>query len=288
MKFVIVTGMSGAGKTTALKILEDLGFFCVDNLPVELIVKFAELTYAGEDRFGNVAIGIDARSGGGLKDLGSLLRRDGLAPYPYEILYLDAGDACLIKRFKETRRNHPLSREGRLIDGIREERELLKELRGRATHIIDTSHLLTRDLREELERIYVEGKAYHSLNVSILSFGFKYGIPQDADLLFDVRFLPNPFYIDELRPLTGNDAPVKDYVMSFPVTHVFLDKLIDMVQFLLPHYAVEGKNQLVIGIGCTGGKHRSVTVANALYGALEGKGYGITIEHKDILNRKQG
>ena len=283
MRFVIVTGMSGAGKSTALKILEDMGYFCVDNLPISLISKFAEMAYTPGSEIQRVALGVDIRSGRALDALEDVLEGMAAASQKYEILYLDAADSVLVKRFKETRRSHPLAQGGRVDKGITEERERLAILKRHADYIIDTSKLLTRELNWELEKIFVEGREFKSLVVTVLSFGFKYGIPADADLVFDVRFLPNPYYVDQLKALTGNDKPVQDYVMGFEVSHVFLDKLADMIQFLLPNYVQEGKNQLIIGIGCTGGKHRSVTLANRLFDLLSLQNdYGIRIEHRDI------
>lgn len=281
MKFVIVTGMSGAGKGTTLKMLEDLGYFCVDNLPVPLIEKFAELTFSPNSELTKVAIGIDIRTGlSRIADVLNELSRRGNA---YEILFLDASDEILIKRFKETRRSHPLVANGRVEDGIVEERVQLEYLKKHATYIIDTSHMLTRELKAELDNIFSKNKGYGNLFITILSFGYKYGIPSDADLVFDVRFLPNPYYIDELKNHTGNDPEVQAYVMSFGEAEVFLDKLEDMLMFLIPNYVIEGKNQLVIAIGCTGGKHRSVTLANKLYERLSGKEeFGLKIEHRDI------
>ena len=201
----------------------------------------------------------------------------------FEILFMDANDKTLLKRYKETRRNHPLADNGRVIDGIKKERGILSNIRNKSDYVIDTSNLLTRELKEELERIFVNNEEYNSLMVTILSFGFKHGIPQDADLVFDVRFLPNPFYIDELKHQTGNDKPVQDYVMGFEEAETFLEKLTDMLLFLIPNYVKEGKYQLVVGIGCTGGKHRSVTLANELYKKLKNKGnYGLTIQHRDV------
>ena len=210
------------------------------------------------------------------------LRQQG---YKYEILFMDASDEVLIKRYKESRRAHPLAPEGRVEDGIRKEREILKDIKSKSDYVIDTSRLLTRELKQELIRIFQENKHYNSLMISVTSFGFKYGIPSDADLVFDVRFLPNPYYIDELKHQTGNDKPVQDYVKSFPQTKEFMDKLVDMITFLIPNYVKEGKNQLVIAIGCTGGRHRSVTLANELYERLKDKGdYGIKLYHRDISN----
>ncbi|MCI5602610.1 MAG: RNase adapter RapZ [Clostridiales bacterium] len=285
MRFVIITGMSGAGKSSALKTLEDNNYFCVDNLPIELILKFAELTFSDKNSNDkNVALGIDIRSGQALSELDYILDKMKKSGYHYEILFLDANDDVLIKRFKETRRAHPLTPEGRVDEGIVNERKQLEFLRKQADYIIDTSTLLIRELRMEIEKIFVENKEYKNLFVTILSFGFKYGIPVDADLIFDVRFMPNPYYIDELKHKTGNDDEVKDFVMSSEVSQKFLDKLYDMIKFLIPNYVKEGKNQLVIGVGCTGGKHRSVTVANVLYDRLsEDKNLGIKVAHRDIM-----
>lgn len=283
MRFVIVTGMSGAGKSTALKILEDIGFFCVDNLPISLINKFAEMAFHPSSEIKMVALGIDIRSGQALTELEDVLEKARRSGYEHEILYLDAADEILIKRFKETRRIHPLSAEGRVDEGIKEERSKLDFLKERADYIIDTSMLLTRELRAELEHIFVQNKDFKNLIVTIMSFGFKYGIPSDSDLVFDVRFMPNPYYVDELKVLTGNDKIVQDYVMSSEISTEFLNKLKDMITFLIPNYIKEGKNQLVISIGCTGGKHRSVTIANKLYQLLQNQDeYGINIHHRDI------
>jgi len=206
-----------------------------------------------------------------------------MAGYKYEILFLDASDEVLVKRYKETRRNHPLAQEGRIIEGIVQERKKLLFLKKQADYIIDTSSLLTRELKQELDKIFVQNQDFKNLVITVLSFGFKYGIPNDSDLVFDVRFLPNPYYYEELRALSGNDKEVQDFVMGFEVSHRFLDKLIDMIQFLIPNYVLEGKNQLVISIGCTGGKHRSVTLANRLYERLrENADYAVRIEHRDI------
>lgn len=285
MRFVIITGMSGAGKSSALKTLEDNNYFCVDNLPIELILKFAELTFSDKNSNDkNVALGIDIRSGQALSELDYILDKMKKSGYHYEILFLDANNDVLIKRFKETRRAHPLTPEGRVDEGIVNERKQLEFLRKQADYIIDTSTLLIRELRMEIEKIFVENKEYKNLFVTILSFGFKYGIPVDADLIFDVRFMPNPYYIDELKHKTGNDDEVKEFVMSSEVSQKFLDKLYDMIKFLIPNYVKEGKNQLVIGVGCTGGKHRSVTVANMLYDRLsEDKNLGIKVAHRDIM-----
>lgn len=283
MRFVIVTGMSGAGRSTALRVLEDAGYFCVDNLPISLIEKFSELIYPGNTEVTKVALGIDIRSGKAFDELAAVLEELTVAGVNYEILFLDASDEVLVKRYKETRRTHPLAQDGRVADGIQEERRRLEFLKKQADYIIDTSSLLTRELKQELDKIFVQNKNFKNLVISVLSFGFKYGIPTDSDLVFDVRFLPNPYYYEDLRKLSGNDRPVQDFVMGFEVSHRFLDKLIDMIQFLIPNYVLEGKNQLVISIGCTGGKHRSVTLANKLYERLrENTDYAVRIEHRDI------
>ena len=283
MKLVILTGMSGAGKSTALKMMEDIGFYCVDNLPIPLIEKFVDLSESSQDELQKFAIGVDIRSGNSLSELHAVLNRlteGGKLP---EILFLDAEDAVLVKRYKETRRSHPLSGGERVGVGLQKERSRLHFLRQRADYIIDTSRMLTRELWAELDKIFVKQQDYKNLFITILSFGFKYGIPADSDLVFDVRFLPNPFYVEGLRQKSGNDKEIQDYVLQFKEAHMFLIKLADMVNFLIPNYIIEGKNQLVISIGCTGGKHRSVTLANELYKQLANcKEYGLKIEHRDI------
>lgn len=283
MRLVIVTGMSGAGKSTAMKMMEDMGFFCIDNLPIPLLDKLVDFTKSFDTQQKKIAIGIDARSGESLDSLNTVLDELSKKDIQYEILFLDAEDNVLVKRYKETRRSHPLAHGERVDKGIRRERRKLEYLKEKANYIIDTSRLLTRELKTELERIFVKDEEFNSLYVTILSFGFKYGIPADSDIVMDVRFLPNPYYVDGLRPKTGNDVEIQQYVMQFPEAKEFLDKLEDLVKFLIPHYIDEGKNQLVISIGCTGGKHRSVTLANELYKRLDGnKDYGLKIEHRDI------
>lgn len=283
MRFVIVTGMSGAGKSTAMKMMEDMGFFCIDNLPIQLVDKLVEFYEKFESNIDKVAVGIDIRDKEGLEHIESTLTSLTEKKVLYDILFLDAENEVLIKRYKETRRNHPLAGRERIESGIVQEREKLEFLKEKATYIIDTSQLLTRELKLELEKIFVQNQDYKNLFVTILSFGFKYGIPSDSDIVMDVRFLPNPYYVDGLRAKTGNDKEIQDYVMQFEDAQVFLDKLEDLVKFLIPHYIEEGKNQLVISIGCTGGKHRSVTLANELYKRLQSeKDYGLKIEHRDI------
>lgn len=282
MNIVIVTGMSGAGKSTALNVLEDEGYYCVDNMPVELIPRFAELAAGQQQGYNNIAIGIDIRNKASLSEVQDMFDELESRQYGYKILYLDSSDEVLVKRYKETRRTHPLLKDDRVDKAIALEREQMKFLRERADYIIDTTQMLTRELKMELENIFVENGPYSNLFVTVLSFGFKYGIPADADLVFDVRFLPNPYYIDDLRPLTGNDRAVQDYVMGFEASRAFLDKIDDLIRFLLPNYVKEGKNSLVIAIGCTGGKHRSVTLANAIAGKLKFSEYGCKVEHRDI------
>lgn len=283
MRFVVVTGMSGAGKSTALNMFEDAGYYCVDNLPVPLISKFAELVSVPNSEIEKVALGIDVRTGHGFEELEKTLDEMKATGIPYEVLFLESDDQVLIKRYKETRRNHPLAGGDRIEIGINREREKLSSIKKRADYIMDTSQMLTRELKGELDKIFVHNQNFKNLYVTIVSFGFKYGIPQDADLVFDVRFLPNPYYLDELKPLTGNDKPVSEYVMSFAESDMFLDKLEDMLSFLIPNYIIEGKNQLVVSIGCTGGKHRSVTLANALYERMQKyEDYGFKLDHRDI------
>lgn len=285
MRFVIVTGMSGGGKATAIHMLEDAGFYCVDNLPVSLIEKFTELVSMPGSEISKVVLGVDARLGQSFEGVAGLIDSLKERGIPVEVLFMDASDEVLIKRYKETRRIHPMNTAGdRLEDGIQKEREVLAEVKKKADYVIDSSNLLTRELKEELDRIFVKNEEYNSLMVNILSFGFKHGIPSDADLVFDVRFLPNPYYIEELKHQTGNDKPVQDYVKSFPACGEFIDKLYDMLTFLIPGYVQEGKYQLVVAIGCTGGQHRSVTIANEIYDRLKVSGgkYGLKLSHRDV------
>ena len=282
MRFVIVTGMSGAGKSSALRMLEDEGFFCVDNLPVMLIEKFADIAHDDKLEVDKVAIGVDIRSGEALGQLSVCLEDMKKNNYSYEILFLDASETALVKRYKETRRKHPLSKGGRISDGIAREREKIEFLKQKADYIIDTSSFLIRELKSEIEKIFISGEDYNNMIITVMSFGFKYGIPRDSDLVYDVRFLPNPYYVPELRPLTGNDEPVRTMVSDCKEYVEFMNQLSSMLKFLLPYYKREGKNQLVISIGCTGGKHRSVTVANALYSELSKLPYTVRVFHRDI------
>lgn len=282
MKMVIVTGMSGAGKSTALNVLEDEGYYCVDNMPISLVLKFAELAAGQDTGYSDIALGIDIRSGHALPEFDDILDELSARHYQYKILYLDSSDEVLVKRYKETRRMHPLAKDDRVDKGIERERKQLDFLKKRADYIIDTSQLLTREFKQELEKIFIQGSNYNNLFVTVLSFGFKYGIPSDADLVFDVRFLPNPYYVSELKQMTGNDKAIQDYVMGFKAARDFLAKIDDLIKFLLPNYVQEGKNSLVIAIGCTGGKHRSVTLANAIADSLKRTEYGCKVEHRDI------
>ena len=282
MQFIIVTGMSGAGKSTALKFLEDLGFFCADNLPPALIPKFVEVCAHAGAGFERVALGVDIRGGKPSENFFAQLEATEISELHCTILFLDASDEVLLKRYKETRRSHPLARGERLAVGIAREREMLKGVKKQALYILDTSQMLTRQLKDAITDIFVNDKPFGNLMITVMSFGFKYGIPTDSDMVFDVRFIPNPFYIAEMKPLTGHDAPVRDYVMGWEVSRKFLAKTEDMLSFLLPEYVEEGKNQLVISIGCTGGKHRSVTLANALFQSLQKTGNSVIINHRDI------
>ncbi|MFD3155742.1 RNase adapter RapZ [Haloimpatiens sp. FM7330] len=283
MRFVIVTGLSGAGRTQAIRSLEDLGYFCVDNLPTTLIPKFAEACYQTEGKINKIALVIDIRGGKFFNDLFKSLKYLKSQGYKYEILFLEASEEVLIKRYKESRRKHPLAPEGRILNGIKSEQRKLMEVRQKADHIIDTTSLSTRQLRRRITMIYGEKDQIETkLMITVLSFGFKYGIPVDSDLVFDVRFLPNPYYIPELKEYSGNDSNVREYVLNYDESKQFLEKLEDMLTFLIPNYIKEGKRQLIISIGCTGGRHRSVTIANCIYEKLKKNGNNVTIDHRDI------
>lgn len=282
MEFVILTGMSGAGKSQAIKILEDIGYYCMDNLPPTLLPNFAELCNNSTKVVNKVAVVADIRGGIFFDDLFKsldILKNKGLN---YRILYLDSNDDELVKRYKEQRRPHPLSISGRIIDGIQKERVLLKEVKQKSDYIIDTSNMKLGRLKEEIHSIFIQGKFSHNLNVTIISFGYKYGIPLDSDLVFDVRFLPNPYYISNLKDGTGNDLDVQNYVMSFEATDIFIEKTIDLLDFLMPQYKKEGKSNIVISIGCTGGRHRSVTIANKIADLFREKSYRVLLTHRDI------
>ncbi|KEQ22055.1 MULTISPECIES: RNase adapter RapZ [Paenibacillus] len=281
-KLVIITGMSGAGKTIAVQSLEDLGFFCVDNLPPVLIPKFAELIEQSKGRIGKVALVIDLRGREFFTSLSESLRYlSENYTLTHEILFLDAMDSTLVQRYKESRRKHPLAPTGAPLEGIQQERKLLEELKGHATQVIDTSSLKPAQLKEKIISRFTNLEN-SGISINVISFGFKYGIPIDADLIFDVRFLPNPHYVDNLRPNTGQDPDVYEYVMKWTETQEFLAKLLDMLHFLVPQYKKEGKSQIVIGIGCTGGKHRSVAIAEYL-GKMMGNSETevVRVSHRD-------
>jgi len=288
MTLLIITGMSGAGKSLCVKYFKDIGYFCVDNLPPSLIPKFTEVILQSKNPIDKIALIVDIRGGIMFLDLFPALQQLQEIGIAYRILFLDATDAVLVKRFKETRRTHPLSPEGRLAEGIEEERRILQAVKDKADYIIDTSNLTPRQLKEEITRLFVEGKTFKGLIVNIVSFGFKHGIPMDCDLVFDVRFIPNPYYVPELKPKSGLDPDVSDYVLSFPETRKFLNKLNEMITFLIPYYVKEGKTQLIIGIGCTGGRHRSVVIANRLAQMQRDKGSSVVTQHRDIEKGDQG
>lgn len=282
-KFVIVTGMSGAGKTQAIRVFEDFGYYCIDNLPPALLTKFAELCNYNH-QINDVALVMDIRGGEFFQDL--VIELDGLdgMGVNYEILFLEATTDVLVRRYKETRRRHPLAalHGERVIDSIEGERKLLEELRGRANKIIDTSDLTSKDLKKEILANFGSDKRREAITVTTMSFGFKYGIPLDIDLVFDVRFLPNPHYVPSLKQLTGLSSEVQEYVMKWSIAERFKEKLFDLISFLLPHYIKEGKTHLTIAIGCTGGKHRSVTFAELLGEFLIKQNYPVIIDHRDI------
>lgn len=283
MNFLIISGMSGAGKSRAVASMEDLGYYCVDNLPLALIPTFAEVCLNAAERYEHVALCTDVRAGGNFDQLFASLDAIKSMGCEVQILFLDTDTSTLINRFKETRRKHPLMENGLgMVQAIERERTLLEGIRGKADYVIDTTRLSAAGLRERIIDIFSSSDRGDLFEVTVESFGFKYGIPPESDLVFDVRFLPNPFYMDELKQKTGLDREVQDYVMSFPEAHTFVDKLTDMVDFLIPNYINEGKYQLVIAIGCTGGQHRSVTLAGELYKRLKDRGdYGLTLRHRD-------
>ncbi|MGQ0568395.1 MAG: RNase adapter RapZ [Armatimonadota bacterium] len=282
MQFVILTGLSGAGKSTALRVFEDLGFFCVDNLPPALLPKFADLCLHSDGKVRRVALGIDIRGGEFFDELFSAIQDVGRRGLRADILFLDAADDLLVRRFKETRRKHPLAKTGSTLAGIRAERRRLEAVKGRAHRIIDTSTLTVKELRDEIASTYLHGRPQaRQMEISIVTFGYKYGIPIDADLMFDVRFLPNPHYQTALRALPGSDSRVKKFVMSQPETHEFLERLYDFADYLLPRFVGEGKSHLTIGLGCTGGRHRSVVLGEVLARHLRGLGYRVRIRHRD-------
>lgn len=281
-RLVIITGMSGAGKTQVVRAMEDLGYFCVDNLPPMLIPKFAELCVQSAGKVNKIALVVDIRGGEFFDTLVQVLEDLEMQGFLYEILFLEASDETLIRRYKETRRRHPMAPFGRVSEGIGRERERLEHIRGRATHIIDTSDLATAELKEKIVKLFAGERDHERMTITVVSFGFKYGIPLDADMVFDVRFLPNPFYVESLRKKSGKTADVAEYIRKWPVTQQFLEKLGGLIDFLVPNYMKEGKSQLIIAIGCTGGLHRSVFVGDKIYEGLRAKGYKVNVEHRDI------
>jgi UPF0042 nucleotide-binding protein len=282
MKLVIVTGVSGAGKSQAIKILEDMGFFCIDNLPPTLILKFLEVCKISEEKIEKVAIVMDIRSGKMLDSSSSILANLEEEGYNYDILFLEAADSVLVKRYKLTRRKHPLAMNERIAEGIKKERERLEPLRKKAKYIINTTKLSVKALREEMLNIFEYGGHFEGLFIQVMSFGFKHGVPNDIDLVFDMRVLPNPYNVESLRELTGRNEKIKDYVMKFPETEILLNKILDYLEFVIPIYIKEGRTQLVIGIGCTGGKHRSVVMTEEVSKRLNDNGHKVQFEHRDI------
>jgi RNase adapter protein RapZ len=280
VEFLIVTGLSGAGKTMATHSLEDLGFFCVDNLPPALLPKFAEIIRESQGRIRRVALVIDIRGGEFFNALDAALASLEAMGVPFQILFLDASDEVLVRRFEETRRKHPLG--GSVLDGIRSERKRLQPVKERAHKIIDTTSLTVRDLKAELAEAFLTAGRERTLTVSVVSFGYKYGIPLDADLVFDVRFLPNPHYVEALRSLPGNSPAIREFVLRWDQTREFQRRLHDLVGYLLPQYTAEGKTHLTIAIGCTGGKHRSVVIGEDLSRFLRGAGFETRLKHRDV------
>ncbi len=283
---IIVTGMSGAGKSHAVQVLEDIGYFCIDNIPPVLIPKFAELCIKGGERVRHVALIADIRGGQFFDAMSQSLKELQEQGVDYEIVFIEASDQVLIRRYKETRRVHPLAPHSRISQGIAEERRRLATLRKQADFIIDTSNLKPKELKEILVKKYAINDGKKNMNVTVVSFGFKHGMPIDADIVDDVRFLPNPYYIEEYRHKSGRVPAVRDYVESFPITTAFKEKWFDMIDFLLPNYEREGKSQLVIAVGCTGGMHRSVCMAEAMYKHLKETGVDVTIEHRDLYKNE--
>ncbi|HZK55493.1 MAG TPA: RNase adapter RapZ [Desulfosporosinus sp.] len=287
IELIVITGLSGAGRTQAMQSLEDRGFFCVDNLPPTFLVKFAELCAQSRGKVSKAAIVCDLRGGEFFSSLSEALDNLEKEGFNLEVLFLDASDETLIRRYKESRRRHPLSPHGRVLDGIHAERQQLEELRIRADNIIDTSQLSSQELRCEVAELFCKSQGLGQMAVSVVSFGFKYGSPMDADLVMDVRFLPNPFYVEALRPLTGENTLVQDYVFGNSIAQEFMKQYLNLLEYILPFYVEEGKNHLVIGIGCTGGQHRSVAIAERVAEFLKERSYGVSVKHRDVeKNRK--
>lgn len=282
-RLLIVTGMSGAGKTQVMQALEDMGYFCVDNLPPVLIPKFSELCRQGGERVSHVALVVDIRGGEFFDALSGALRQLEDMQVPYEVIFMDASDETLIRRYKESRRSHPLAPNGRITTGIAKERDLLESIRSQADYIIDTTDMKTAGLKSYLKTKFLEVERRQGLSITVVSFGFKYGLPLDADMIWDVRFLPNPYYIPEYRHKTGRVKVVNDYIHSFPLTAEFEKHYFSTIDFLIPNYKKEGKSQFVVAVGCTGGMHRSVAMAEALYKHLQEQGLTVSIEHRDMM-----
>lgn len=287
MEFAVITGLSGSGKTQVARFLEDSGYFCIDNLPPMLIPKFAEMLFSVNSKYDKAAVVIDTRVGDMINELLDNLQIVKRSGHNYRLIFMQASDDALVKRYKETRRMHPMQSENGLLSSIKKERALLGKLYDAADVVIDTSELSVNDLYERLREVFSENSAKHKMKINILAFGFKYGLPMDADLVFDVRCFLNPFYIDSLRELTGNDRRVQDYVLSEDSAKEFLKKLTDMLSLLLPLYAEEGKANTTVAIGCTGGKHRSVTFANKLGEALAELEYDVNMIYRDIEKGKR-
>ena len=282
MEFLVITGMSGAGKSQGMKVLEDMGYYCMDNLPPALLPKFAELCQKSKTPINKVAVVVDIRGGEFFKNLFNSLDELSSMNIGYKILFLDSSDTVLIKRYKELRRPHPLTPDGSLINGINTERGMLQEIKDKADYIMDTSKLTLGMLREEIANIFLEGGEKRNISISLTSFGFKNGMILDGDLVFDVRFIPNPYYIPELKPNSGKTDDVKDYVFKWPQTNIFITKVLDMLEYLIPYYVDEGKTQLVVGIGCTGGFHRSVAISERIGELLKEEGHRVIVTHRDL------
>lgn len=281
-RLVIITGMSGAGKTQVCRHMEDLGYFCVDNLPPLFIEKFTELCTHSAGRVNKVALVVDTRSREFFDALVHVLDKMDETGQTYEMVFMEASDTAIIRRYKESRRRHPMAPGARISEGIAKERERLKLVRNRATHIIDTSELKKSVLKEKILRWFGNSQS-ENMNITVLSFGFKFGMPLDSDMMLDVRFLPNPYYVESLRRKSGAVGEVADYIWKWPVTKQFVEKLDDMIDFLIPQYIKEGKSQLVIAVGCTGGMHRSVFIAKRIFEFLKNKGYAANLEHRDLM-----
>lgn len=288
LELIVITGLSGAGRTLAMQSLEDQGFFCVDNLPPTFLVKFAELCAQSQGKVSKAAIVCDLRGGAFFSSLSEALSNLEKEGFHLEILFLEASDETLIRRYKESRRRHPLSPQGRILDGIQAERQQLEELRIRSDKIIDTSELTAQQLRRQVAELFSKGQELDQMAVSVISFGFKYGIPLDSDLVMDVRFLPNPFYVETLRPLTGEHPMVQEYVFGKPMAQEFMGKYLALLEYILPHYVNEGKTHLVIGIGCTGGQHRSVAIAERVGQFLSEHKYANSVKHRDAAKNRKG